>query len=520
MSDHLVIDWPRGKNNPRCLSIASDIYLPGLVELVEDVHAGGAAVAAQLNYSGGQTTLDFTQGIEPIAPSAIAVRAGTTVPRAMTKLEIAHVIEFFAKAADRAVRAGFDLVEIHAVHGYLLGQFLSPRMNLRGDEYGGSLDNRARLLVEVYRAVRGTVGPDFPMLCRLNISDFEDGGLTSDDVRQIVSVLDREGIDAVDFSGGINSEWTFPSLSSNWPSRDLVSQAREATAKPVVAAGKLTPQQANDAIQLGTIDFAAFGRGFLADSEWPLKLVTGRQEEVRPCIYCNQCLLTIRTPAGLSCTVNPSTGREYRARKLGGLEAGGRAIVVGGGPAGIEIALRLSTRNWKVTLHEKASALGGQLRLALACHLFSDFKPLLVYYEKRLRQLGVELRLASELAEDALNRLDTDLVVLATGGTVQKPEIEGTGSVISGLSVLEPGSQSLSDAEVVVVGSGLLACGVAARASADGATVTLLSPEPLLAQVERTRRKSVLDALERARVHLLASARPVRWGWTTARVYR
>jgi 2,4-dienoyl-CoA reductase-like NADH-dependent reductase (Old Yellow Enzyme family)/thioredoxin reductase len=495
MVEHLIVDWPVGKNHARCLSIADDGAIPGLRDVVEMLHDYGVVAGAPLDHAGGQTRTDATQGMKPVGPSAVPVRPGLPAPRALQRDEIADVVGAFARAANRACRAGFDIVELHAGHGYLLGQFLSPIANQRDDSYGGSLQNRARFVLEVCEQVRASVSEGTVLSFRLNVDDYEEGGWRASDTAQLLPLLREVGVDLISFTAGLNNSYTYPAMGDPWPARHEVELVRAAWAGPVGAAGSIDPATAADAISAGTIDLALSGRAFLADALWPAKIRSGQAGSVRPCISCNECLNAIRRPVAISCAVNPDTGREDTQQRLSKAPVSRRIAVVGGGLTGLEAAVTAASHGHQVTIFERAMQLGGQLRLAAMSPLGALIGDLLAFYEAELRGFGVTVELGIAVETSTIAEQGYDRVLLCTG----TPEHTSHDSPIDDRSrslaeVLHaPGSAGPS---VLIVGNGHTAAAAAIMCAEAGRTVNLLSSDPLLANEERTRRSAILRKLD------------------------
>ncbi len=418
------------------LGIYDDRFLPGLSRLVAALQERGAKVAIQLGHGGGHTRRDVNGGEPPVAPSAIphVVQEGTTetiIPEAMSLERIERAVEAFADAAARARRAGFDMVEIHAAHGYLISQFLCPVENLRRDAYGGSLENRARFGLEIIRRIKRKA-PGFPVIFRLNGDDFVPGGMTPEEARQVAVWAADAGADAIHVAGGHyrskpNAAVMIPPMAM--PDAAFLHFAiaiKPLVSVPVIAVGRLgDPAAAIGAVEQGLVDFVALGRPLLADPDWIEKVTRGRT--VRMCIACNTCVDGMREGHRLQCLVNPVTGRELlfgnRAERAGRLPAGLKIAVVGAGPAGLSYASLVADRN-TVTVFEKDASVGGSFRLAGLAPKFqavtADPLPLERFVErleKRCRESGVTFVFNSDVFAD-LNRLSGfDLVVLATGAS-------------------------------------------------------------------------------------------------------
>jgi len=345
-----------------------------------------------------------------------------------TEEDIAGVVGQFAAAARRAQEAGLDAVELHGGHGYLIDSFLSPSSNGRTDGYGGDLAGRARLYLEILAAVRKAVGPDFPILCKLNAREVgKANGETVDLAIETARLLERAGADAITSSayhdtgvGKLHSESNIPHLeNTNVPGAAAV---KAAVGIPVVASGRIEFDDADRSIADGACDFVAFGRKMLADPAFPKKLAAGREQDVRPCIYCYTCVSAIYLRQIGRCAVNPETGAEHveQARPAAKPK---RFVVVGSGPAGLEAARRLDERGHRVVLLEKDERLGGTLRVASLP--YEPNNRLLDWLIRAVEQSGVDVRLSTPATIETIRSLAPDAVIVATGAVRSLPDIPG-----------------------------------------------------------------------------------------------
>jgi 2,4-dienoyl-CoA reductase-like NADH-dependent reductase (Old Yellow Enzyme family) len=393
------------------LGAHDDTMIPGLGELAAAIREGGALAGLQLGHCGPQRVV-----AEPpvVAPSPIPWAPGKRVPHELTVEEIGAIVADHCEAGRRLAQAGFDLVELHGAHGYLLNAFLCPATNTRGDRYGGSPENRLRFPVEVVHALREGIGAKRLISFRLNGDDLLPGGLGIDAYRGIARELARAGVDIVHVSAGtyrVMEQRIPPMYLPEAPFAQYARPIREAAGVPVIASGTIhDPQLAERLVREGDADFVSMARPMFADPELANKLVSSSTGDIRPCIRCNTCLA--REQGGLRgyCAVNPRTGREFEvvlpvARKKD-------VAVVGAGPAGVEAALTAAARGHSVTLYERAGRIGGQLALAAQMPFKTTLPRLLAYYERALRQAGVKVLCG--VAPDP-GSLDADAVVLATG---------------------------------------------------------------------------------------------------------
>ncbi len=367
-----------GRHRRHEIGIYDDRFLAGLTRLVDEIHRGGAKASIQLGHGGGHTRADIC-GETPIAPSAIPhpvyeTTFETIVPQAMTKPRIVETTAAHVAAASRAQKAGFDCVEIHAAHGYLISQFHAPFENRRSDEYGGSLENRARFGLEILRAVKAAV-PELGVIYRLSVEDFFPGGLTFDEGRQIALWAASGGADALHISAGHyrslpSAQIVLPPMS--YPDGTFLDFAADIKAKvavPVIAVGRLgDPALAQDAVASGKADFIALGRTLVADPQWVEKVARG--EPVRRCLACNTCINEMRGGARIGCVVNGAAGRETLFAEPRP-PRGERIAVIGAGPAGLTYASLVADGN-AVTVFEKEAHAGGAFNYAGKAPLFQE----------------------------------------------------------------------------------------------------------------------------------------------------
>ena len=479
ISDNMAVEFPRGATGSKAVRIDQDRYIAALSEVAEDVHFWGAKIVAQLSHSGRQTTLGATQGNQLVSASAIGWPGSDGVPRALTTDEVAEMVEAFADAAVRVQQAQFDGVEIHAAHGYLLSSFLSPALNNRTDQYGGSTENRARIVVEIIQAIRKRTRPGFLILVRLNVRDGLPGGMTPEEAVKLAKIFEAAGVDALDVSAGTyeSPALTFPSfLSPDGALLDDISMVKEAVSIPVIGVGKIhTPDLAEQALADGKVDFVALGRALIADPDWVAKAERDSAESIRTCIACNNgCIHRIDQNLTMQCNVNPYIGREWQLPLI--RPAARKSIlVVGAGPAGAEFALRAHELGHKVLLVEASDEIGGQLSYARVPEFKKELGRLVTYYEKRLAEEGISVELGVTATPEWIEEYDPDELVLATGSV---PFIPGHLANGPGYTYEDAfrGKADLTRS-VVVLGAGSIGCEVALYAAQQGASVTIVERE-------------------------------------------
>lgn len=429
-----------GKHRNFELALHDDRFLPGLTRLVTAIHAAGAKASIQIGHGGGHTRLDIA-GVTPIAPSAIphSVQEGHTeviVPEAMTPARIAQTVAAFAEAAARAAKAGFDAVEIHGAHGYLLSQFLAPLENRREDEYGGSLENRARFALEIIRAVKRAV-PRLAVIFRMNGDDFFEGGMPPSEAVPVAVWAVEAGADAIHMTGGhYRSQPSAaimipPMATARTPFSGFADAVRRAVAVPVISVGRYgDPAEAQAAITGGKADFIALGRPLLADPDWVRKAERG--DAVRRCLACNTCVDGMRAGSALHCLVNPLAGRELVNPAPKPVRSGQRIAVIGAGPAGLSYAGLMAGSN-AVTIFEKSSRLGGAFRFAGLAPLFQgvaanpgSLTDYIAALAEDCIEQGATIRSGVDALDDAGTLAGFDHVVIATGARYRA----GTGRLV------------------------------------------------------------------------------------------
>lgn len=439
------VAWPIGAVQPNQTAISDDRFLPGLKALTERVHRHGAKIAAQLHHGGlvaGYSSDAFDQElwapcypppmqgdfIDYFLPEEMAGFSGKMPKLKLLELaDIDLVVSQFGAAAQRAKTAGFDAIEIHGGHGYLLSSFMSPKTNSRTDEYGSPLENRARLLLRVIAAVRAAVGPDFPVWVKLDsVETGKDGGITLDLAIEAAQLVEAAGVDAITVSAYHNTGMGKLHSASNIPHEPETNvpaavAIKAAVKVPIIASGRVEVEAADRHIASGQYDFLAMGRKLLADPALPAKLAGNAPEMIRPCIYCYTCVSTAYVRQPLRCAVNPETG--FECEQVPAKISGKHYVVIGGGPGGMEAACRLADAGNRVTLLEKGPRLGGTLRIAALAYPANE--ALLDWLVEQVARSTVEVRLDTEADENLLRDLKPDAVIVSTGARRDMPELPG-----------------------------------------------------------------------------------------------
>ena len=446
------IGW---RNN---LSIYDDHFIPGLQRLTETLHRHGAKVSLEIFHTGRKAP-DAIIGQKSVAPSAVSLIGGVT-PRELEIREIRELVKKFGNAAKRAKNAGFDVVNLHMAHGYLINQFLSPLTNKRTDQYGGNTEKRCQFAIEVIREVRRQVGKDFPVFCRLTAEEGMGSiGIDVNESVKIAPLLEDAGADAIDISGGASDK---PYLTEGTYSLEsgflvyLAKAIKKSVKIPVTIVGKIkNPEFAESILKDGFSDFIVLGRSMIADPHWPKKVLENRENEIVPCISCVQgCTGRLGKDLDISCTVNPIVGREGM---FDGLERkkSKRILIAGSGVAGMFAANALAKQGHQIMLLEKSDSLGGQLNLAaVPGHKTADLKPLLEYLKNQLEINQVDINLNEEAKRESIKKYAPDILIQATGAKPRTFPIEGTEKIqiMTAWDVLR--SKSCPGEHIAVIGGG------------------------------------------------------------------
>jgi 2,4-dienoyl-CoA reductase-like NADH-dependent reductase (Old Yellow Enzyme family)/pyruvate/2-oxoglutarate dehydrogenase complex dihydrolipoamide dehydrogenase (E3) component len=409
-----------GRELPTQMGIYDDELVPGLRRLTDAVHEAGGLIMAHVNHAGRAANPKLVPEGERVSASEVLCPANKVVPRSLTLEEIPTYVHYFAEAARRVREAGFDAIEIPFSHGYLIHQFLSPHTNHRGDEYGGSLENRMRFGREVIAAVREAVadrrhpGDGFPIVVRMNAQDYVAGGLTIEDAEKIAPILEGIGVNALSVTSGTMCESVpyclYPIGTPKAHLLPMSARIRSRVSIPVA---------------VGQADWIGLGRPFLADPDWVRKTQEGDEEAILLCAACHQgCLTELRKGHGTSCMFNPLTGREAEVQ-ITPVGQPRQVMVIGGGPAGMEAAIIAAQRGHRVTLYEKDDRLGGRFREAVQVPYKEEFADLIRYQQVQLQRTGVEVHLNATVTPETVAAEQPDAVVVATGAQPIVPPFPG-----------------------------------------------------------------------------------------------
>ncbi|MBN2554262.1 MAG: FAD-dependent oxidoreductase, partial [Spirochaetales bacterium] len=509
ISEYTYIDTLASKARGHQLGNHGEQCVPGLSRLADTIRRHGAQPILQLCHAGRQSSVKYT-GVQPVAPSAIANLG--EMPREITREEIRKIELAFADAAGRAERAGFCGIEIHGANGYLLTQFLSPSTNQRTDEYGGSLENRARFSLSTVRRIRERVAEDFLVGYRMNGSDYLENGITLEDAVRFAGMLEQAGVDYLHVSAGMQESWHYVVQPMYIPDACLVHLAeavKGGVEVPVISVGAHTVNTGEQALREGKADLIAFGRGLIADPELPRKLREGTAEDIRPCIRGNEgCVSNTLVDHSIRCEVNPAAGRE---REFAVTAAGEKksVLVLGGGIAGLEAARLAALRGHGVTLLERTGQLGGHLIEGCVPRFKDTVKRLLAWSIEQTAGQGVDIRLNTEGTPRSIRAYEPDVLVIAVGSDFIVPRVEGVDQPF----VLLPDAAFLGQREmghrVVVVGGGTVGCELALYLQEEQGrqTAVVEQEQQLIPGATFINRIAIMERLEKAGVRQYTGCR-------------
>lgn len=495
MVENASVDSPLGSNGTTQIRIDHDNYMPRFFKLCETLHAHGACVGVQLNHAGASAQSKRTN-MQPVSASDIPSKAGGEIPRPLKVEEIYEIVKKYGEAAARAQACGFDCVEIHAGHSYLLSQFMSPTTNKRTDEFGGCPENRARFTKLVVEEVRKQVGPMFPIFVRISADELMEGGNTLEDTLELLSYFQEE-VDAFDVSAGLNGSLQFQIdanyLKDGWRSY-MAKAVREKYNKPCVTMGNIRdPRVADDILERGDADIIGMGRGLIADPHWVKKVATGHEDDIRKCISCNIGCAGNRIGGNrpIRCTVNPSVleGDTHLGRKV---NKNCNVVVIGGGTAGLEAACSAAEVGCTTFLLEKKDVLGGlatEISKIPAKHRLNDFP---VYLQRRAAALdNLYIFKNVEATLEVIEKFNPHIIICATGSAPLLPPIAGLhenidkegGKVESILSMIKhvpDYPEDMTGQKVVVIGGGAVGLDVVEFFAPRGAEVSIVEMMPAI----------------------------------------
>jgi len=472
---------------PYVLRMHAHGMIPGFNELAESIKGWGAKAAIQLHYWG---------------PPPF-----TADPNLLTAEQISSLIEDFAAAALRVKMAGFDLVEIHGAHAYLLAQFLSARTNRRSDEWGGTWEKRANLFIAIIRRIREKVGTDFPLSLRISGDEFIEGGRTIEETERLVPLFQEAGINLLHVSAGgpETREWT--GLPMALPRGTLVNLAERLKKRvdiPVIAVGRINdPRLADRIIREGKADMVAFGRALIADPYLVQKAFRGKFEDMRQCTACLDCRMrVVDLGRKMKCSVNADLGKEGDSYLFPALKPK-KVMVIGGGPSGMEAARIAKLRGHRVSLYEREKKLSGQLNLAIIPPHKEELKNILDYLDHQMRNLKIPVKLGVKVDADLILKVKPDVVIIATGSKPALPSFEGPApsKVLFGPDILE--KKLPKEENFLIIGGGSLGCELAEYLVEKGKKVSVVEIlDQIAADAESNARKLLAQRLAEKKVSL------------------
>ncbi len=501
---------PEGIVSKHQARIYDDRFIEDLTRVASVIKAEGAVPAIQIHHAGRQVPARVINR-KPFAPSSLPCPAIKGDVEPLTVEAINKIVSQFGDAAERAVQAGFELIEIHGAHGYLINQFLSGFSNVRKDEYGKDTEGRSRFAREVIREVRKRIGREFPISFKISAQEFVPGGLTTEESIEVLKFLVPEGLDIIQVSAGNDAtpEWICqPMFMKKACLVDSAEKIKAALDIPVMVVGRINdPLVADEIITEGKADLVCMGRGLLADPELPNKAKEGRLEDIRICIACNTCMQSIFRKGRIECLVNPVLGRE-KEMEIHPAKTLKKVMVIGGGPAGLSVARIAAKRGHNVSLYEKQSILGGQLVLGSLSFYKKEMLNLINFLKKQIDKYNVTCHMNTEVTVDIIKKNRPDVVVMATGSVPIKPPVEG---IDLPLVVTVPeffNGMKQVILKVIVIGGGPTGCEIALDLSERGPSVTLVEQLSQIGiQIEAMTRKILLQKLKKNNVQILTEHR-------------
>jgi len=501
---------PEGVVSAHQARIYEDRFVDGLARIASAIKEEGSLPAVQIHHGGRQTSIKVIKR-KPLAPSPLPCPAirGDVEPLSIDGIQ--QLVTKFGQAAQRAYQAGFELIEIHGAHGYLINQFLSQFSNIREDEYGWNTAGRTRFAREIVEEVRRRLGHEFPISFKISAEEYVPNGLTTKESIEILKILVTAGIDIVQVSAGndVTPEWICqPMFMEKACLVNSAEQVKKALDIPVMTVGRINDLYiANQIITQKKADLVCIGRGLLADPEMPKKAQEGRQDEIRTCIACNTCMESIFKKGRIECLVNPMLGREKEMAFVPALQSK-KIIVVGGGPGGLNVAWVAAKRGHEVDVYEKRGELGGQLLPGSIPGHKAELRTLIQFQKKQAEIFGVKCHLNIEVSAEDIKALNPDVVILATGSLPALPAVEGIDKdiVLSFEDVLNGGSFDFKS--VVIVGGGPTGLELALHLSEHGISVTVIEMLPQVGKgLEAMTKKIILTRLKENNVAISTDTR-------------
>ena len=508
----VVTEFARPHHNSLC--VYHDRFIPGLASIVDAIKSHGALVCAQLNHRGALLRRHVLN-MEPVGPSPWKNPNTGDDVRALAVAEIIEIQKLFVAATRRLYQAGYDGVEIHAGNGYLFQQFFTPRLNHRADQYGGSFDNRARFLFETLDRVKQAL-PDFPLIVRLSASEFTAGGYAQADIIALSKRLEKQGVAALDLSGGSNESPQLSKFCIQPPSfargclGPYAKPIKQAVNIPVLVAGRVVdPADAEKLLADGCTDFVSVGRALYADPHWCLKAFGEVKAPIRKCIACNVCFERLTLEKDVACVHNPMIGTEFEAlehaepqlfseRKV---KMPRRVLVIGAGVTGLEAARAAAARGHSVDVWEKSGTIGGQMPLAMAAPDKMEVEPILSYRLELMRELGVRVRTSITVTVEAIRAYAPHFAIVATGvapraSPFDVSQLAGTVRVLHAWDVLRDASLLAAARKVTIIGGGMVGAETADLLTVQGKQCVMVEMlDSIAAGMARNNRFELIERL-------------------------
>ena len=520
----VVTEFARPHHNSLC--VYHDRFIPGLASIVDAIHAHGALVCGQLNHRGALLRRHVLN-MEPVGPSPWKNPNTGDDVRPLTVPEIVEIQKLFVTSARRLRQAGYDGVEIHAGNGYLFQQFFTPRLNHRSDQYGGSFDNRARFLMETLDRVKQAL-PDFPLIVRLSVTEFTEGGYSEADIIALSQWLEKQGAAALDLSGGSNESPQLSKYCIQPPSfargclGPYAKPIKDAVNIPVLVAGRVVaPQDAENLLAKGETDFVSVGRALYADPHWAAKALGEVKAPIRQCIACNVCFERLTLEKDVACVHNPVIGTEFEALEHAEPQLfpqyktthPRRVLVIGAGVAGLEAARSAAARGHRVEVWEKAAEAGGQMPLAIAAPDKLEVKPILDYRISMLGSLDVPVRTSITVTPEALRDYKPDFAIVATGAAPRAhpfdvSQLAGTVKVMHAWEALRYPARLAEAKKITIIGGGMVGAEAADLFAHQGKQCTVVEMLGTIASgMARNNRMELVERLAARGTELLTRVR-------------
>ncbi len=519
--ENACVKFPEGSNGTTQIRIDHDNFIPRFFKLCENVHKYGTKIAIQLNHAGA-SAVESRISMQPVSASNLPNKKGGAAPRKLSVEEIESIADDYAAAAKRAQIIGFDMIEIHAGHSYLISQFLSPLTNDRTDEYGGCPENRARFAKLVMEKVRQAVGPRYPIILRISADELLEGGNTLEDTLELLEYFQQEA-DMIDVSAALSDSIHYQIdanyLPDGWRSY-MAKAVKEKFNKPVMTTGNIRdPKVAEDILERGDADFIGMGRQMIADPAWPNKVKYGKEDEIRKCISCNiGCAghrIGLNRP--IRCTVNPAvnSGADYYKEKI---KSPCNVVVIGGGTAGLEAACTAAEVGCTTFLIEKEDHLGGlasKISRIPEKYRVAYFPEYLINRAKKLRNLITFTSMEASL--DFIDNLKPDIIVNATGSTPLLPPIKGlhenldkdnnkVSSILKMMDSIEKYPEDCSNMQIAVVGGGAVGLDVVEFFANRGAKTTIIEMQPQVGKdLDPVTKSQVSEMIEKHHVNVMVN---------------